>query len=151
MLKVQIELLHFKKRSSEFFNNMRKDEKLRMLEQSVKWLRDELVSLAANLDEAKANGKTLRQKLNVSEEENASLKESLLAMKHHNTILKRTVEQLKSPALIAKYEQSGALRERLTQHAKAAQSSSKSMQATGHQEVVSNQELLKSLQEGRLD
>lgn len=46
MLKVQIELLQFKKRSSEFFNNMRKDEKLKMLEQSVKWLRDELVALS---------------------------------------------------------------------------------------------------------
>ena len=65
--------MHFKKRSSEFFNNMRKDEKLRMLEQSVKWLRDELVTLVKNYDDAKSTIKMLRQKVQFSDEENTSL------------------------------------------------------------------------------
>jgi len=120
MLKVQIELLQFKKRSSEFFNNMRKDEKLKMLEQSVKWLRDELVALSSNIDDVKASNKTLTDKLNLSEEENASLKTSVMSLTHHNVILKRTVQQLKSPALIAKYEQNGALKERHAQLKKLA-------------------------------
>ena len=76
------------------------------------------------MDEVNSSNKELRKKLVASEEEIASLKDSLMALKHHNTILKHTIEQLKSPALIAKYEQNGALKERLAQRKTLAKDSS---------------------------
>lgn len=104
MLKVQVELLHFKKKSSDFFLEMKKNEKLKMLEHSVKWLRDESVTLASNIEELKDANRGLRQKLRIAAEEKEQLHDGILSLTHHNRILKDSVKQLKSPALIAKYE-----------------------------------------------
>jgi cell division protein FtsB len=86
---------------------MKKDEKLKMLEQSVKWLRDESVALASNIEELRAANRTLRQKVRLVEDEKSQQAEQIITLTHHNILLKRTVEQLKSPALIAKYERNG--------------------------------------------
>ena len=87
---------------------MKKNEKLKMLEHSVKWLRDESNTLASNIEELKDANRGLRRLLREADEEKKQLHESILSLTHHNRLLKTSVIQLKSPALIAKYEKQGA-------------------------------------------
>jgi hypothetical protein len=49
MLKVQVELINLKKKTSEHYNSWKKDQRLRFLEGSICWLRDEALSLAKSL------------------------------------------------------------------------------------------------------
>ena len=107
MLRVQIELLQFKKKSSEFFQNMKKDEKMKMLESSVKWLRDELVALASNIEQLRTGNRTLRQRVRFVEDEKKQMEEQIQTLTNYNVMLKRTVEKLKSPEFIQKYEKAG--------------------------------------------
>ena len=46
MLKVQIELMTFKKKSSDFYQNIKRDEKIKTLEKSIEWLRTESIELS---------------------------------------------------------------------------------------------------------
>lgn len=107
MLKVQTELVELKKRSSEYYQNMKKQEKIRMLEQSIGWLRDESIKLAAQIDNLKENNKVQRANLNVAHEEIKNVNENAQTLQWHNIILKNTIQKLKSPNQIAKYEQRG--------------------------------------------
>jgi hypothetical protein len=50
MLKVQVELIHFKKKASEYYQNLKKDEKLKNLETTISWLKNESVRLAGNIE-----------------------------------------------------------------------------------------------------
>jgi|694.fasta_scaffold140163_2 hypothetical protein len=45
---------------------MKKDEKLKMLETSVKWLRDESIALATSIEALKANNRSLVMQLRSS-------------------------------------------------------------------------------------
>ncbi len=46
MMKVQCELMLYKKKSAEFYNKMKKDERIKFLEHTISWFRDEAIKLA---------------------------------------------------------------------------------------------------------
>lgn len=70
---------------------MKKNEKLKMLEHSVKWLRDESITLASNIEELNDANRGLRQKLREAAEEKEQLHEDILSLTHHNRLLKSSV------------------------------------------------------------
>lgn len=50
MLKVQVQLFDFKKKASDYYQSLMKDEKFKNLEASVTWLRNESIRLAGSID-----------------------------------------------------------------------------------------------------
>lgn len=56
--------------------------------------------MASNIEELRAANDTLRLKVKDTDRQNLVLEERLVMMTHSNMVLRRTVEQLKSPALI---------------------------------------------------
>lgn len=60
MLKVQVELFSFKKKASEYYQTLKKDEKLKNLEATVKWLRNESIALVGNIERLTEDGKLTR-------------------------------------------------------------------------------------------
>jgi len=59
MLKVQIEMAEFKKKSSTYYLNMKKIEKIRLLETSVTFFREECIKMASSIDLLKVSNKKL--------------------------------------------------------------------------------------------
>ena len=96
---------------------MKKDEKLKMLETSVKWLRDESIALASSIEALKANNHSLVIQLRTSQEDTQSLEEKIKTIKNYNIILKNTIIKLKSTEYMEKYVKVGrdlALRDQVT-------------------------------------
>lgn len=89
---------------------LRKDEKLKNLESSVQWLRNESVNLANNIETLKVQNKNIQDKLKEAQNEVKVWRAQALNTKAYNLVLKETIEQLKSKKLIAKYEQQGAMK-----------------------------------------
>jgi hypothetical protein len=85
------------------YNRWKKEERLRYLEASIKWLRDEAVTLCQGLERAKTESEGLRTLVKETREENAFLKDLTKATKRHNLLLKRTVEKLKEPETLKRY------------------------------------------------
>ena len=95
---------------------MKKDEKLKMLETSVKWLRDESIALASSIEALKANNRSLVVQLRTSQEDTRSLEEKIKTIKNYNIILKNTIIKLKSTEYMDKYVKVGrdmALRDKV--------------------------------------
>ena len=78
-----------------------------MLEQSIGWLRDESIKLAAQIDSLKENNKVQRANLQAAQEEIKNVNENAQTLQWHNIILKNTIQKLKSANQIAKYERKG--------------------------------------------
>ena len=96
---------------------MKKDEKLKMLETSVKWLRDESIALASSIEALKASNRSLVVQLRTSQEDTRSLEEKIKTIKNYNIILKNTIIKLKSTEYMEKYVKVGrdmALRDQVT-------------------------------------
>jgi predicted nucleic acid-binding Zn-ribbon protein len=72
MLKVQVELIQFQKKASEYYQNLKKDEKLKNLETSISWLKNESVRLAENIERLTDEKKEISDKLKDSQEETKS-------------------------------------------------------------------------------
>ena len=104
MVKVQCELIHVKKRTSEFYLRLAKDERMRYLEQTVQWLRTEALSLARSLQELKKHNEELRRALEQARDERRFLVEYSRSTKRHNRLLSQTVEQLKDGTVRQRYE-----------------------------------------------
>lgn len=83
---------------------LKKDEKLKNLENSVQWLRNESVNLANNIEILKVENKNIQSKLKEAQDEVKVWKAQAVNTKAYNLVLKETIEQLKSEKLIAKYE-----------------------------------------------
>lgn len=60
MIKVQCELIHIKKKSSEHYLKMQKDERVKFLESTISWFRDEAMKLAQNIQLLQQNNKELK-------------------------------------------------------------------------------------------
>lgn len=86
---------------------MKKDEKLKMLESSVKWLRDESIALASSIEGLKASNCSLVIQLRQSQEDTRSLEEKIKTIKNYNIVLKNTIIKLKSTEYIEKYVKVG--------------------------------------------
>ena len=69
MIKVQVELADFKKRSSNYYLNMKKSEKIRMLENSIAFFREECIKMAASIDQLKVKNKTTSEQLRFANSE----------------------------------------------------------------------------------
>ncbi len=72
MLKVQVELIQFQKKASEYYQNLKKDEKLKNLETSISWLKNESVRLAENIERLTDEKKEISDKLKDNHEETKS-------------------------------------------------------------------------------
>lgn len=107
MLKVQFELIQFQKKSSQFYQDVKKNEKIQTLEKSLEWLRTESVKLSEKVEHLEQRKKKLETDLKQSQEECAQWRKIALNTKSYNVVLQKTVRDLKSPALINKYEELG--------------------------------------------
>lgn len=67
MVRVQQDLAEFKKKSSEYYMNMKKNEKIRMLESSISFFRQECIKMATSIEMLKMRNKKLGAKLKASE------------------------------------------------------------------------------------
>lgn len=103
MLKVQCELINIKKKTTDYYQKLKRDEKVNFLEASVNWLRDEAFKLSTNLDAVNASNKKFLIRMEELEKENVFLKEFMRATKRKNLTLKKTIEQLKDPENMKKY------------------------------------------------
>lgn len=65
MIKVQCELIHFKKKSTDLYQKMKKDERIRFLEQTIAWFRAEAIKLADSIQELKKNNNELKDQVEV--------------------------------------------------------------------------------------
>ena len=86
-----------------YYQKLKRDEKLNFLEASVNWLRDEAFKLSNNLDAVNAKNKKLLLRMEELEKENVYMKEFMRATKKKNLTLKKTIEQLKDPENMKKY------------------------------------------------
>ena len=107
MVMIQKELAEFKKKSSVFYMNMKKSEKIKMLENSITWFREECIKMANTIDEQKNQNKKLDAQMKFAQQEIDSWHDEAKTLKFQNVILKNTINQLKSPQLIGKYEERG--------------------------------------------
>ena len=60
MLRVEQELAEFKQKSSEYYQYLKKSEKIRMLENTITFFREESIKMANTIDTLKRTTKTLR-------------------------------------------------------------------------------------------
>ena len=97
MVRVQQDLAEFKKKSSDYYLNMKKNEKIRMLESSIAFFRQECIKMATSIEVLKARAKKLTAKLKFAEEEKDSWHDEAKKIKFQNVLLRNTIEQLKSP------------------------------------------------------
>ena len=63
MLKVQMELLTMKRKTTNHYLNMKQDERVRFLEGSVQWMRTESMKLMKALEKARKANHELRLEL----------------------------------------------------------------------------------------
>lgn len=104
---VQREMAELKKKSSDFYLKMKKDEKIRMLEGSLGIYKSECMKMVATLDKLQKSQKSMITQHKFDLREIETWKEEAKKLKFQNVILHNTVNQLKSPQLIDKYEERG--------------------------------------------
>ena len=63
MLKVQMELLNMKKRTTDYYLRMKKDDRVRFLEGSLHWVRSEAMKLMKALEKARKANMEMRIEL----------------------------------------------------------------------------------------
>ena len=66
---VQKQMAEFKKKSSDFYLNMKKNEKISMLENSITFFREECIKMAQNIDELKTSNHKLSSQLKTEKTE----------------------------------------------------------------------------------
>lgn len=81
MLRVQVEMKQFKKKSEDFYLNMKKTEKIQLLESSVNWFREESIRLANSLDKCKASQEKLSSELKNAKDDIKTWQESAQTLK----------------------------------------------------------------------
>jgi hypothetical protein len=92
-----------KKKTKETYHRMKNDEKTKVLEGSIAWMRREAMKLMKALEKAQDNNKEMRLELEEARKEKAFMMEYNVCTKRENLRLKKTVEQLKDPENIIRY------------------------------------------------
>ena len=87
VLRVQVELIEFQKKASDYYQNLKKDEKLKNLEASIAWLRNESVRLAENIEKLSDGNKELNDRLRLSHDEVKSWRAQAVNTKAYNLVL----------------------------------------------------------------
>eukprot|EP00347_Sterkiella_histriomuscorum_P015782 403355702 len=104
MLKVQCELIHLKKKSSDFYQKLKKDERIRFLESTIQWLRGEALSLAKSIQVLKGTNDKLKEQLDQERSERNFLMQYTKSTKKYNTILKSTIDKLSQEEIQQQYK-----------------------------------------------
>lgn len=86
---------------------MKKSEKIRMLESALNLYRGECTKIGASFGALKEKSKKMSNELTFTREEVESWKDEAKTLKFQNVLLRNTINQLKSPELIGKYEERG--------------------------------------------
>ena len=107
MLKVQFELIQFQKKSQEFYFTVKKSERIQNLEKTIEWLRTESMILSKKNEALTLGNRGLKEKYTLADEESKFWKEQAFLGKNQITILKKAIQNLKSPALLHKYQELG--------------------------------------------
>ena len=87
MLRVQCELIDLKRKTSDYYQKLKRDERIIFLETTIHWLRTEAEKLTDHVEELKEENKKLRTKLEDTEKENAFIKSYSRQAKRHNMVL----------------------------------------------------------------
>ena len=81
MTQVQLELAEFKKKSSDFYLNLKKSEKVRMLEGALSLFRGECTKLGASYGTLKEKSRAMANELTFVNEEMQSWKDEAKTLK----------------------------------------------------------------------
>ena len=92
MLKVQKEIMHLRNRTQQKEKELSIDVKVRALESSLSWFRDESLKLARIIDDGKRENTSLKIQIESLEKDKDFLSESLKATKRQNRMLKASLE-----------------------------------------------------------
>jgi regulator of replication initiation timing len=84
---------------------IKKNEKIKTLETSISWLREESINLSHKNEKLQKVNKDLDQRLKLSQAECEDWAKTAAKNKSYNVVLQKTVSDLKNPALIHKYEE----------------------------------------------
>jgi hypothetical protein len=103
MVKVQMELIDMKRKTTETYYKMKAEDRTKLLEGSIAWLRKEVMKLMRALEKAQDQNKDMRKELDEARKEKAFMMEYTVCTKKENLRLKKTVEQLKDPDNIMRY------------------------------------------------
>jgi murein L,D-transpeptidase YcbB/YkuD len=103
MVKVQMELIDMKRKTTETYYRMKAEDRTKFLEGSIAWLRKEVMKLMRALERAQVQNKDMRKELEEARKEKAFMMEYTVCTKKENLRLKKTVEQLKDPDNIMRY------------------------------------------------
>jgi hypothetical protein len=98
-----MELLTMKRKTSDHYMNMKKEERVRLLEGSVQWMRTEAMKLMKALERARKANHEMRLELDKTKTEKTYMMEYNKCQKRHNLLLKKTVDTLKNPENIRRY------------------------------------------------
>ena len=69
MLKVQCELIHYKKKQSDYYMKLKKNERIVFLESTISWFREEAIKLADNIGKLKKRNAELKHELELERNE----------------------------------------------------------------------------------
>ncbi|CDW79701.1 UNKNOWN [Stylonychia lemnae] len=104
MLKVQCEMIHLKKKSTDFYQKMKRDERIRFLESTIQWLRGEALSLAKNISDLKIKNDEMKEELDIAKSDKIFMLQYTKSQKRYNQILVKTIDKLKSPKYQEQYQ-----------------------------------------------
>ena len=91
MMHVQLEMAEFKKKSSDFYLKMKKDEKIKMLEGSLGIYKSECTKMVATLDKLQKSQKLMVTQHKYDTSEIEAWKEEAKKLKFQNVILRNTI------------------------------------------------------------
>ena len=92
-----------KKSATDAYNKWKKDDRLKFLESSIHWLRDEALTLCKSLEDIKLQNVKLRTEIIETKKENNYLQEYTKSTKRENLKLKKVIETLKDPQNLIRY------------------------------------------------
>lgn len=107
MQRVNSELIACKKKTSDFFLNMKRDERINKAERDCAWFQKEATNMSMQVDTLKKQLKKTELKRKMAEDEVRSWKQQAECHKGYNTILKKTIVNLKSMEHLNKYKEQG--------------------------------------------
>ena len=79
---------------------MKKSEKIKILERSITYFREECIKLSVCIDALKVHTKKLTKQKDIAYKEVQSWRQEAKLLKYKNVLLKNTINQLKNPKLI---------------------------------------------------
>ena len=95
--------MHCKKKTSNFYLDMQRNERVKYLEQTISWFRNEALKLAKGISEIKESNSKLSRQMDFVKQERDFLMEYTRSTKRKNEILEKTVVKLKDDVIKEAY------------------------------------------------